>query len=168
VVERLRQTEHPPPVILISGVRDQISQGNLGNPVAGYLPKPFRVEEVLAMAGRVIEASRATQKEVDRRRAVRRPFVAEGLLLDHEGEPLARGTVVNISKGGARFDLGVGLTIGESVRMAMTVPGAQDPIVVVGEIRWSNEGTLGIQFQDVSPEAAGRLEEILVDEPGAG
>jgi CheY-like chemotaxis protein len=166
VVDRLRATPNPPPVILISGIRDQITQGNLGNPIAGFLPKPFRVDEVLGMAGRAIEAARATQKDVDRRRAARRPFVAEGLLLDHEGEPLARGTVVNISRGGARFDLGVGLTIGESVRMAMTVPGAPEPIVVVGEIRWSSEGTLGIQFQDLSPDAAGRLEEILVDEPG--
>jgi CheY-like chemotaxis protein len=168
VVEQLRELPAPPPVILVSGVRDQITRGNLAPPICGFLPKPFRADEVLTMAARTIEAARATKPHKDRRRARRRPLLAEGLLLGPDGEAFARATIVDLSAAGMRFDLGVALDIGKTIQMSIGVPGAKDPIVVQGKIHWSQEGSLGVQFEGLSEASQARLNELAVQESPRG
>jgi CheY-like chemotaxis protein len=161
VVERLKAAHSETPVILVSGAQDEITRGSLAPPVAGFLLKPFRVEEVLRMAEQALEAHRAKEEAADRRREPRRPLVMAGRLLSGDGQAIALGTIMNLSRGGTCFELGLSLEPGRTVRIAFDVPGMDGPVALEGEIRWSKEGTLGIQFSDLSPDQATHLEEIL-------
>ena len=160
VVARLKLQRSVPPVILVSGARDEITRGSLGPPVAGFLLKPFRVHEVLEMAARALEAH-ATPEVPDRRRQPRRPIVIPGKLLGADGQPIALGTILDLSRGGARFDLGLSLEPGRKVEIAVDVPGLDAPLRLEGEIRWSKEGALGVQFDQLTSAQARRLEDLL-------
>jgi CheY-like chemotaxis protein len=166
VVARLRRARRPPPpVILVSGAREEITRGSLGPPVAGFLLKPFRVHEVLAMAARALEEARKTEPEEppDRRREPRRAIVMPGKLLGADGQPIALGSILDLSRGGARFDLGISLEPGRKVEIAVEVPGLDAPLRLEGEIRWSKEGALGVQFSELTPAQMQQLEGVLDD-----
>jgi two-component system, response regulator, stage 0 sporulation protein F len=164
VVEQLKAARSQTPIILVSGAQDEITRGSLAPPVAGFLLKPFRVDEVLRMAQQALEAHRAEQAAADRRREPRRPLVMTGRLLGGDGQAIALGTIMNLSRGGTCFELGLPLQPGRTVRLALDVPGVEAPVALEGQIRWSKEGALGIQFHDLSPAQARELEALL--DPG--
>ena len=165
VIDQLKLLANPPPVLVVSGARDEINRGSLAPPVAGFLLKPFRVNEVLTMAERALEAERTKAEIEDRRREPRRPLVMAGKLLGSDGQPIALGTILNLSRSGALFDLGLSLAPGKTIQIAVEVPGLGAPLQLEGEIRWSKEGALGVQFKEPTPAQARHLEQLLGDEP---
>jgi CheY-like chemotaxis protein len=162
VLERMKSLPSPPPVILISGYGAELSKSPAGGCVAGFLLKPFRVEEVLLMTRTTLEARRAAEPTGnERRHERRRSLVMEAKLLGRDGEPIAIGTILNLSPSGAQFELGAPMEPGKIVRLCLDVPGMEPPICVEGRIRWRRTGTLGLEFEALSPEQAKQLRWLL-------
>ena len=82
-------------------------------------------------------------------------------ILSQEGTPAAVGQILNLSPGGAQFDLGAPLQPGTEVGLAFEIPGGQGPFRVTGRIQWRREGKIGLEFTKVSPEDQKRLEDLL-------
>src|SRR2546430_17570005 len=47
VIEQLRKTADPPPIVVVSGRTDEVPPGVLDRCVAGYVTKPFHVADLL-------------------------------------------------------------------------------------------------------------------------
>jgi CheY-like chemotaxis protein len=163
VLERVATLPTPPPVIVISGTGMEGNHSPALVHVKGFLLKPFRVDEVVTAVARVLEAQRTAADPLARRRVPRRPLVIGAKLLGQDGRPLALGTLVDISLVGARFDLGVPLKPGTGVRLAVEIPGL-GPLQLEGEVRWSKEGVVGVQFPSPASQQ-GLLREIVDDPP---
>jgi len=86
-------------------------------------------------------------------------------LLSAEGAPLARGDLVNMSRSGARLDLGVPLEEGRRVSLAVSVPGQMRPFRLEAEVLWQRAVPTGfahgVRFHTVGPDEAAFLAEIL-------
>jgi hypothetical protein len=55
-------------------------------------------------------------------------------------------TVVNLSLGGAQVAAGTKLAMGQRVQLAFNVPTMEEPIDIGGTVRWSDDASIGIQF----------------------
>jgi CheY-like chemotaxis protein len=165
VIKRLVDDPQPPPVVAMSGMRvdEPPELRRIGKCVHGYLPKPFGITELVRTCNRVLEATRRPVNPVghERRREPRRNLLVPATLMSNEGTPAAMGQILNLSTGGAEFDIGATLQPGTELRLAFDIPGGHGPFQVVGRVQWRKEGRLGLQFLDLPEADRQRLRSLL-------
>ena len=168
VLSELRETPGSPPVVLLTALGDYTTFARgVREGAAAYVCKPFRFHELVATCQKVLlEASRPpapVSKEI--RRHPRRSLRAEVEVLSRDRAPMAVGTLVNISEGGARLNLPVPLEPESSCRIAFHTPGNGVSVSLPGRVRWRSAGpdgyAHGLAFVDVSPEEDERLKKLL-------
>jgi CheY-like chemotaxis protein len=166
VLDHIEALPDAPPVIIVSGGAGRPHGGPLGRSVMGFLPKPFRVDDVLASVERALAAWAAPEPPVleERRSARRRRLMVDAKLLSREGLPLALGKILNLSAHGAQLDLGASLQPGNTVRLTFEIPGVKGPIQLEGRVQWRRSGTMGLSFVGLAQEEAERLAKILSQE----
>jgi CheY-like chemotaxis protein len=164
LVAKLATLPAPPPIVLISGVHSSPRMpGPLQPFVFAYLSKPFPVDFLLATCARILDAveREPVRVAVERRRSVRRPVTTDVALLSADGAPVVRGHVLNLSAEGAEIDLGTPLAQDSRVALAISLPDGIEPLIVAAQVRWRYGDSLGVQFEDLSPEAVARLAGLL-------
>lgn len=99
----------------------------------------------------------------DRRLHPRFPFHSRGRLLIDDGEIELDGTLVDISLGGALFAADKHLAIPSGTQCRLAVYQRQRPsfVVMQGTVINHSQHLTGIQFQDVSDAAAGKLRQLI-------
>ena len=165
VIARLNDQPSPPPIVAMSGmgVEEPPELRGLSAFVYGYLPKPFGVTELVRTCARVLEATRRPPNPIghERRREPRRSLLVPATLLSSEGTPAAVGQILNLSTGGAEFDIGATLHPGTELRLCFDIPGGHGPFLVTGRVQWKKDGRLGLQFLEVPEADRERLTELL-------
>jgi DNA-binding response OmpR family regulator len=164
VIERLRKSPDPPPIVVVSGRTDDVPPGVLDRCVAGYVTKPFHVADLLATCRRVLTdpERRPPEGESERRCEPRRRFIVEATVMTAEGTPLAMGTVTELSIGGVKLDLAAPLQPGSQVRVAFRLPGRTEPLNVGGRIQWRRGFALGLVLEAL-PDASAEILKQVVD-----
>jgi CheY-like chemotaxis protein len=156
VMEHVRTMEDPPRVVVATGMQELVPPGNVSHYIAGYLIKPFAVDQLVKNAETVLGAPPVIVASGSRRDD-RRTFVVEATLLSDTGQQLARGHVVQLSKRGFRMEIGLPFRLGDLVRVGFVMPGRDEPVQLTGRVRWHNDAVLGAEIQQLDP----RDEELL-------
>lgn len=134
VLAALGTVSQPPRVVTVTGHGDYATFARAMREGAhAHLVKPFRLGELVATCDRLLKG--ATPTRLDRRRERRQPMSGSVRVLDLQGSALARGTLVDLSPGGAQVQLGTALNTRAGVRLA--VDGAAGPTLEVeGRVAW--------------------------------
>ena len=159
VLEHVRTMEAPPPVVLVSGMHEVLPPGHLNPYVTGYVCKPFDITHLVKTCASAIEAQMVMPAGGSRKEA-RKTFLVETTLLSETGIPLGKGQLVQLSRGGFRVEVGVALEPGARVRIAFRLPGRDEPLRVLGRVRWRTEFMLGAEIDDVGPIDSGLLQQL--------
>lgn len=167
VLRRLAEQPHPPPVVILTGRGDYdtFARGVRAGAMA-YVVKPFRFHELVATCQRVLQAAafRDRPGARERRREPRRFLIVEVDVLGRDDQPLTTGELLDLSLGGARLELAIGLAVGDAVRLAFHLPGAA-PLRLTGEVRWRSETTRGylhgLQFVGLADQDRSLLVALL-------
>jgi len=105
-----------------------------------HLVKPFRLAELVATCDRLLKGPTPTR--LDRRSERRQPVSGSVRVYDLQGKALARGSLVDLSPGGAQVQLGSALDTQTGVRLA--VDGPMGPALEVeGRVAWRGLATAG-------------------------
>jgi CheY-like chemotaxis protein len=166
-----RLPENPPPVIAVSG--EYVAPAALGLApacVRGYVMKPFHMETLLKTCARLVGHTPDAHEKwsTDRRSETRRAVGASVTLLGADRKPLAVGRVTDVSHSGLRIQLGVDLIPGQKVRLAVDLPGANEPTYLRGVACWSAGGSAGVSLTDVTPDARKHYDAFVRGAPPAG
>lgn len=165
VLTYLKVMPAPPPVIIVSGGGREELAGNLGDSVAAFFSKPFRIPELLSACERVITNTLrdAASSEGERRRAPRREFISDVMILSRAGGPMAMGRLTALSTHGARFEIPLMLEPGQPVRLAFALPGDDENLLIEAVVRTCDRSdenvVVGVAFTALSPEGSRRLRE---------
>jgi CheY-like chemotaxis protein len=149
VLEHIRGIEPRPRVVVVSGVREIVPPGQLGQCITGYVFKPFRVPELLKTCADVLSAP-SMMASGGARKEARRTFIADATVLGEAGVPVARGRIVQVSTGGFRMELTAAVEPGRPVTIAFHVPGHREAIQVTGLVRWRDMMTIGAEVTSLS------------------
>ena len=160
VLEHVRTMEAPPPVVLVSGMHEVLPPGHLNPFVTGYVCKPFDIAHLLKTCAGAI-AAQPLAASGGHRREPRKTFLVETTLLSDNGIPLGKGQLVQVSRGGFRVEVGVAVEPGARVRIAFRMPGRDEPLRVVGRVRWRTEFMLGAEIDDVAPQDQSLIQELM-------
>lgn len=159
VLEYVRTMEGPPPVVLVSGMHEVLPPGHLNPYVTGYVCKPFDIGHLLKTCAGAID-TQAIVPAGGSRRESRKTFLVETTLLSETGIPLGKGQLVELSRGGFRVEVGVAVEPGALVRIAFRLPGREEPLRVLGRVRWRTEFMLGAEIDDVAPLDSALLRQL--------
>jgi CheY-like chemotaxis protein len=160
VLQHVRTMPSPPRIVVATGTHELVPPGQLGPLIAGYLIKPFAVDQLLKTCRTALSAPPVVPAEGSRREA-RRTFIAEIVLLGEQDQPLARGYLTQLSRSGFRIELAFPFRSGDSVRIGFLVPGRVDPLRLRGRVRWQSEVMLGAEIVDVDPDDDEYLRRLL-------
>jgi len=159
VLEHVKTMADPPPVVLVSGSNEPLAPGQLNQYVTGYVCKPFEVAHLLGACHAALTKATVIHAAGDRREA-RRTFHVEATLLSLSGAPITRGQIIQVSPGGFRAEMPVGLQTGDLIRIGFRLPPRRDPVRVTGRVRWQTATTLGAQIEELSEEDAALLSQL--------
>lgn len=167
VLQRLATQPNPPPVVILTGRGDYdtFARGVRAGAMA-YVVKPFRFHELAATCQRVLQAAAFRERDGvrERRREPRRFLIVEVDVLGRDDHALTTGELLDLSLGGGRLELAIGLAVGDSVRLAFHLPGAA-PLRLTGEVRWRSETTRGyvhgLQFSGLAAQDRSLLVALL-------
>jgi CheY-like chemotaxis protein len=159
VLEFVHTLARPPQVIVVTGMHEVVPPGHLSHFVAGYLIKPFDRDALLRACEKALKPP-VEAFDGDRRDG-RRTFIVDTTLLSETGTPLAIGQVVELSPHGFRVQLKVPVERGDGVRVAFLLPGRPELVSFAGRVRWKEEVAIGAEIDDLSPEDAKVLSELL-------
>lgn len=160
VLEHVRTMASPPAVVLVSGMHEVLPPGHLNQFVTGYVCKPFDINHLLKTCAGAIE-TQAVVPSGGQRRESRKTFLVETTLLSETGIPLGKGQLVQLSRGGFRVEVGVAVEPGALVRIAFRLPGREEPLRVLGRVRWRTEFMLGAEIDDVGAHDDGVLRQLM-------
>jgi PilZ domain len=97
---------------------------------------------------------------MERRKHRRVPVQLQGLLLGNSHE--IEGHTLDLSLGGARFESDLDVFPGKTIMVRLVVPGAESPLSIRdARVRWVDEQTFGVEFQNVRPDDLDELEELI-------
>jgi CheY-like chemotaxis protein len=168
VLEFVRTMADPPPVVVVSGMREIVPPGHLSQYVTGYVFKPFDVNQLVKTVRQTLAAPPVIPASGSRREP-RRTFIVETTLLSDAGIPLAMGQLLQLSRGGFRLELAIPYRTGDKVRVTCRIPGQNDPLTLRGKVRWRQDLTLGVEIDDLEPKDEELLKNIVdPDEPPPG
>src|SRR5262249_54262658 len=102
--------------------------------VAGYISKPFALDELLVTCARALAS--APLFEPERRQDARRALVVRVRILSPDAASLAMGELWNLSLTGGQVELAVALPAGEKVRLTFDVPGGGTPLALDAAVEW--------------------------------
>ena len=100
------------------------------------------------------QAGQAPRRIANRRRAPRRQVHSPGTVLTLEGLPLAAGTIVDVSAGGAKLELAQALEVPEQIALLLS---ASRNARRVCEVMWRGPSTIGVRFKPSGKEAPPRI-----------
>jgi CheY-like chemotaxis protein len=163
VLEFVRGMADPPPVVVVSGMREIVPPGHLGPYVTGYVFKPFDVTQLVKTCKQTL-ASVPLEPAGGSRKEPRRTFLVETTLLSDAGLPLAVGQLLQLSRGGFRLELAIPYRVGDKVRVTCRIPGQRDPLTLRGHVRWRQDLTLGVEIDDLEPKDEEALQQIVEPE----
>jgi PilZ domain len=105
----------------------------------------------------------APSSDAERRKHERVVFKNEVVGLSEEASTVLVGR--DLSIGGMRVEVNPQLELGMRLRLAVFGAPREEPILVRAEVTRADDGTHGLRFVDVSPEAASRLEKLVAHLP---
>ena len=164
VLERMRRAGDMPPVVILTahGSYEAFTRV-VREGVAGYISKPFSLEELLVTCARALSSARVVQPE--RRQDARRTLVVRVRILSPDAASLAMGELVNLSLLGGQVELAVPLPNGEKVRLTFDVPGGGTPLALDAVVEWQEpaEGRYrhGLAFAALDESTRKELQELL-------
>jgi CheY-like chemotaxis protein len=125
-----------PPVLVLTGLVDYPSfLRAVREGASAFLVKPFRFQDLVSICERMLESG-GEPPDDERRGHRRRLLITDVDLLSADGVPLTRGDLVNVSRSGARLDLGVPLAEGNHVCLAVNIPGQARPLRLQATVQW--------------------------------
>ena len=97
---------------------------------------------------------------MDRRKHRRVPAHIQGFLLGNSHE--IEGHTLDVSLGGARFESDLDVFPEKTIMVRLVVPGAESAVSIPkAQVRWVDEQTFGVEFENVRPEELDELEELI-------
>jgi hypothetical protein len=97
---------------------------------------------------------------MERRKHPRVPVHIQGLLLGNSHE--IEGHTLDLSLGGARFESDLAVFPGKTIMVRLIVPGGEFPVSIPeAKVRWVDEQTFGVEFENVQPNELDELEELI-------
>jgi two-component system OmpR family response regulator len=162
VLEFVRHLPSPPPVVIATGAHDVVPPGQLCRYIAGYLIKPFSVDQLAKICETAL-ASPPVIPPSGARKEARRTYVVKTTLLSETGSPLLQGELVQLSRHGFRLEISIPLAAGDGVRVAFRVPGRPEPLEITGKVRWQNQVSLGAEIENLSAADEELLRQLLED-----
>jgi PilZ domain len=97
---------------------------------------------------------------MERRKHRRVPVQIQGFLLGNSHE--IEGHTLDLSLGGARFESDLDVFPGKTIMVRLVVPGAESAVSIPeAKVRWVDEQTFGIEFENILPEELDELEELI-------
>jgi CheY-like chemotaxis protein len=160
VLEHIRDARVPTRVVLVSGLREIVPPGHLGQCITGYIFKPFRIPQFLQTCAEVLARPPVVEGGGARKEA-RRTFVADAVVVGANGVPLAQGRVVQLSASGFRLEVGVPIDPGRPITIAFQVPGHDQPLSITGVVRWRKEDMIGAEVTTLSGSDQAVLQALL-------
>lgn len=160
VIEYLRTIASPPPVVIVSGMREAIPPGHLSPYVVGSLIKPFDIVQFRKMCEAALASPTVVPPSGDRKEP-RRTFVVQTTLLSDAGVPLLQGQLIQLSLHGFRMELALPCQSGDNVWVAFSLPGRAEPLEITGRVRWRSEVTIGAEIEALSPADEQVLRELV-------
>jgi hypothetical protein len=83
------------------------------------------------------------------------------------GEESSEQTIKNLSLGGAYVETSIRVAMGTRVQLSFRVPTQEAPIETSGQVRWSAEGGIGIQFDGLRAREVWSLSKYFEQLPGS-
>jgi CheY-like chemotaxis protein len=170
VLERLKDMADPPPIILLTGIGYEGNERSLSPVVVGIVHKADEPRLFLETCRRVLEGlptDDSSRPGAERRRARRRPLIVPVHISTTGGMVLGEGKLVRLSPIGADLESGAALPPGGTVRLAVPLPGRDEPLLLSGELHSRGEtdkGYLfGVSFVNAAPDVRALLERLLAD-----
>lgn len=164
VLERVRNRVPSVPVLLLSPKSSDPANGPFQECIAGHLYKPFRPLELIATCRRLLASSNAPEG-AERRREARRRLVVDVFLLTQDGAPTVVGRLVDVSSRGLQMELDLPLDPGESVVVALHIPGPQAVLTLQGRLLWRNPAgpgfAYGVDIAGIPPDKERILRSVL-------
>lgn len=164
VLERMRAEGDTTPVIVLTahGSHEGFTRAVRAG-AAGYISKPFSLEELLLACARALASGAAPGR--DRRQEARRTLLVRVRVTSPDAAPLAVGQLVNIGLRGGQVDVGVPLATGQRVRLMFEVLGGGRPMPLDAQVEWQQPAAgrylHGLVFRDLPPETEEALGELL-------
>jgi len=164
VLERMRQKGGMPPVVILTahGSYEAFTRV-VREGVAGYISKPFSLDELLLTCARAVASGGPVEQE--RRQDARRTLVVRVRILSPDAASLAMGELVNLSLQGGQVELAVPLPGGERVRLTFDVPGGGTPLSLEAVVEWQEpaEGRYrhGLVFSPMDEHVRRELQDLL-------
>jgi two-component system, response regulator, stage 0 sporulation protein F len=160
VLAHVSRQPRRPRVILVTGLKEAVRPRELGPSVAGYLFKPFEVDQLLKICRTVLRDG-AVSFAGGNRHENRRGLVIETTLLSETGSTLVKADLIDISPHGFRLEVAIPLRAGDPVRIAFPIPGRPEPLRVTGRIRWRNDDAVGAEVEEIPAEDAVVLRSLI-------
>jgi len=168
LLTRLRAEGDPPPVVTIGRLDEfdafarAVQEG-----VLAFIPKPLDVGHLVATCTRAIRQVEQKPEPVheERRREPRRPLMVGVQLRSQPDAPMALGSLLDLSSGGAQVVLMVHFAIGDQVQGAVDLPESKRKLRFDAEVRWTkptDEGFAhGLLFTGLSEDVQEQLRLLL-------
>jgi hypothetical protein len=97
---------------------------------------------------------------MERRKHRRVPLHIQGFLSGNSHE--IEGQTLDLSLGGARFQSELDVAPGKTIVVRLVIPGAETPVSISdATVRWVDEHTFGVAFENVEPDELDELEELI-------
>jgi hypothetical protein len=88
------------------------------------------------------------------------PLQNQGFLSGNSHE--IEGHTLDLSLGGARFESDLAVFPGKTIMVRLVVPGTELPVSIPeAKVRWVDEQTFGVEFENVRPDELDELEELI-------
>jgi len=166
LLQHLRGTADPPPVVLLSEPIefDSFARGVKAG-VLGFVPKPVRVRNLVSTCHRALTSGgveAGAQGHGERRGEKRRPLLIGVRVLSSEETP---GELVNLSPGGAQIILVTSLEPGTRLHVTFEPSLIGELVEFDGEVRWRvpcpTGFTHGLSMVNLPASVAERIRELL-------
>jgi CheY-like chemotaxis protein len=168
LLARLRDEGDPPPVVTIGRLDEfdafarAVQEG-----VLAFIPKPLDVGHLVATCTRAIRQveQKPAPLHEERRREPRRPLMVGVQLRSQTEAPMALGSLLDLSSGGAQVVLMVRFAIGAEIQGAVDLPESKRTLRFHAQVCWSKpteEGFAhGLRFTGLSEDVQEQLRLLL-------
>jgi DNA-binding response OmpR family regulator len=171
ILDELWHLAKPPPVIAISApYSSPESLAILSHHVRGHFTKPITPRSLLRACRRLLEIPDAEQRSPDeeRRSEPRQTMIGDVVFLTSKGHPSFSGQLLELSKNGARIDVGMNLAAllekGRVLRLSIKLPPSFQQFEIEARVEWRKESTIGMNFVNMTPHLQLWLERWLASD----
>ena len=153
ILDDIVRLAQPPAVVALTG--RCVSPGALAvltQHIRGQLSKPFAPDALTGMCDRLLApiAPAPRPAEPERRQEPRSTFVGEATLLTNRGRPICAAQVLELSRDGARLEVGLlpetSFKVGSRIRLTLTLPPSFEARTLNALIEWREGLNMGVSF----------------------